>query len=88
MSDYWEDQKKQPDLETWLGELQGCILCDCGHGCRDWVANNGPKAYKIIKALQSGADKATLDAIVQKHTDEVGREVWDERIKASDNSDG
>lgn len=80
MSNYWEDQKKQPDLKTWIEELRGSILCDCGHGCRDWIATNGGKALKIIEALQNGADNATLDQIVQKHTDDIGKEIWDERM--------
>jgi len=81
MSDYWENQKKQPDLQTWLEELRGSILCDCGHGCRDWIASNGGKALRIIEALQKGADISTLDAIVQKHTDEIGRDIWDQNMK-------
>lgn len=80
MSDYWEDQKKQTDLKTWMEELRGSILCDCGHGCRDWIANNGAKALKLIEALQKGAKPEELDAIVQKHTSEVGKEIWDERM--------
>ena len=83
MSEYWEDQKKQPDFKTWMEELRGSILCDCGHGCRDWIANNGAKSYKIIEALLSekGASTEDLDKIVQKHTTEVGKEVWDDRMK-------
>mgnify|MGYP000894220598 CR=1 FL=1 len=81
MSDYWEEQKKQPDLNTWLEELRGSILCDCGHGCRDWIATNGGKALRIIEALRKGADISILDGIVQKHTDEVRKDIWDENMK-------
>lgn len=80
MSDYWEDKKKSPNFQDWMGELHGSILCDCGHGCRDWISNNGGKALTIINALKSGANEAELDAIVQKHTDEIGKAIWDSRV--------
>lgn len=77
---YWEDQKKQPNFQSWLESLEGSVMCNCGHGCRNWTADNGAKALKIIQALQSGADIATLDAIVQKHVDAVSAEIHIEVI--------
>lgn len=80
MSNHWEDKKKQPNFQAWMSELHGSIMCDCGHGCRDWIANNGGKALVIINALKSGATEAELDMIVQKHTDEIGKEIWNSRV--------
>jgi len=80
--DFWEDQKTMPDIKTWMENLHGSILCNCGHGCRSWIADNGGKAYRIIEALIPAlGNKEPLDEIVKTHTDLVGADIWNERTK-------
>jgi hypothetical protein len=81
-ANYWEDQKVISDIKTWMDNLHGSILCNCGHGCRNWIADNGGKAYRIIEALMPALDnKETLDEIVKTHTDLIGLDIWNERTK-------
>lgn len=86
MSDFWEDQKKQADFAMWLDNLRGSVLCDCDHGCRGWIADNGAKALKIIELLNKDSkDKiSALNEIVQKHTSDVAVEVWNENTRLGD----
>lgn len=75
MSDYWEDQKKQPDVKTWLGNFSGSIHCDCGHGCQSWCLENRTKAYLLIKVLTDPKSTTKPDKIVKMHVDRVDK-IW------------
>lgn len=86
--DYWKEQDKQPSLEKWLNFWYGCVLCNCDHGCNEWIVKNASKAHAIISGLLKNEQVENLDKLVQRDILEVNSEfhkkVWDNAKKEQD----
>lgn len=83
MSDYWEEQKKMPTFAEFVDTWHGSMMCACDHGCNGWLLENAGKAYRIFQAQARGATVEELDAIVQRHVNDVAKEIrkemWDKK---------
>jgi len=83
MSDYWENQKVQPDFKTWIETWHDSIICGCDHGCNGWLAQNAGKAYRIIQYFYNSKEcnsHIILDSIVKEHVNEVNRSIVEDRL--------
>ena len=67
------------NFEDFMSELRGSVICDCDHGCRQWISDNGSTAHALIEALQNGAKPEDLDAIVQKGSHAHGIAIFKDR---------
>jgi hypothetical protein len=76
MSDYWEDSKRQPSFKEWLAMWHGCVLCNCDHGCNQWIVENAPKAYLLFEGLRQGQTAEFLDKIAQEHINVPHTQIW------------
>lgn len=56
----WSDEPSE-NYEKWKSGLDGSIMCDCDHGCRQWIKNNWTKISLVLKYKDK---PALLDKIV------------------------
>lgn len=77
---YWEEQKKQPNFKAWLDFYNGCLICDCGHGCRNWLEEQRSKAALIMEVQNNKSATTCVDKIAQmdpKRADDIWvRIMW------------
>jgi hypothetical protein len=78
MSDFWEAENKKATFAEWLDAMRGCKMCNCDHGCNQWIVSNAGKTVRLFEALAAGAPPEELDRIVQMHTKEVNRGMYEE----------
>lgn len=78
MSDFWENEKRKSTFAEWLETLRGSKMCNCDHGCNQWIVENAGKTVRLFEAIAAGAPAEELDRIVQMHTKEVNRGMYEE----------
>jgi len=76
MSDHWKDMEVQPSFKEWLGMYQGCLICDCGHGCADWVKEQGRKAALLMRILSNPKATTSLEKVTQMPLERANRIWW------------
>ena len=60
----WSDNPSKT-VEKWLGEYEGSLMCDCDHGCRQWVRKNSTKNALLIRVLTKVGSSTNPNKIVQ-----------------------
>lgn len=61
-----------------LDWIEGMVLCDCDHGCRDTAADNVAKLVSLTRAVTNGTTSAELDAMAFKDPDDFTREIHEQ----------
>lgn len=61
---YWQKMETQDSLRDWMEFYQGCLACDCDHGCRGWIFENRVKTMLIMRILAGNGD-TNLDRVAK-----------------------
>jgi hypothetical protein len=69
----WSDEPSK-SYKEWRYEWDGSMLCDCGHGCNQWLKKNHSKVSLIMRVRDNNG-KTSLDKIVQMKNDRADK-IW------------
>ena len=68
----WSERPSK-NVKDWLGEYEGSLMCDCDHGCRQWVRNNKTKNSLLMRVLLNKESTTNPDKIVQMENKRVDK---------------
>lgn len=63
-TDYWKSQEVQPTFKEWQSFMEGCVMCQCDHGCNQWMLEQRSKIALFMRILSTKGN-TSLDKLAQ-----------------------
>lgn len=74
-SSYWKEMETQPTFKEWKEFYDGCVMCNCGHGCQQWIKEQQGKMSLLFEVLSNPNSTTKPDKIAQMSPERANK-IW------------